>query len=221
MKALLFSCLLITATAWGQTEQLWTDVMVQKRVTERFFWLVNGGPRFISGWGFNVSYVSAAVGYRTLKYFSLQGGMAYYFTTAPPGGYMTHEPRPWQGMRFDMKLLPWLSVQNFARLEERILLYETHDDFLLRLRNMAGVTFFVYQNKKNNTAGYLPLMYETFEDANKSWLVNRDRFYLGAGYSFQRNRVEIYYIAQRGRSSVYETLALGDNICRVRWFVDL
>lgn len=214
----LFFCL-SSATAWSQVTQGWTDFTVQKNVNSKFLWSVEGGPRFQANYGFYQFYTRSYLNYKLSNVFSASGGLSYFYSSSIAG--RSHEIRPWEGLRFDFKLPGRIIFMHYFRVEERSLLRDTGNDFVFRFRYQTGLTFPIIQSVEKKMSGYIPVSFEVFEDLNKTKFINRNRWDFGAGYSFHKNKIEVHYLAQNGRSAREDDFDLTENIYRLRWMRSL
>lgn len=208
--------LLLGLSLSAQTQQGWIDFTLQKKQTEKVSWSINTGPRFQKSYGLYTYFVTSGLHYKVSKVFIASLGLSYFFSDTPNGSL--HEIRPWQGLRADFKILPRLTFLNNLRLEERWFTSSSQNEWVYRLRFHTGLTYIMLQNKEKGTSFYTPVSFEIFEDLNKKLFVNRSRLYIGMGYGFKKNRVELFYIRLRQRQNAESHLEVTQDIGRVRWF---
>lgn len=218
MKWLNLCFILIAFSATGQFNQVWIDANIQHDFNKKWSVIADAGLRYTIDHSLSVAFARGGLVYQVSPVFKLYGGLAYFYFDTPVSGNKLDELRPWQGFRMDVNLGESLVLSNYTRLEQRFMISEGSDDFFLRFRNLSGISFIVYNNKEKGNSLYLPVSFEFFEDLNKKLFVNRYRIYLGAGYAFSRNKIELHYISQSGRVDANDKIELTENVYRLRWF---
>lgn len=218
MKWTTFLVIVFVSSAEGQVNQLWVDVNLQQEINNKWSWVGDAGARYTIDHSLSVAFGRGAIVYQASALLKLYGGVAYFHYVTPETKITGNEIRPWQGLRFDVNIGNALVLTNYSRLEERFIHSEGVNDFFLRFRNLTGLSFTVFQVKEQSKSVYLPVSFEFFEDLNKKLFINRFRVYMGAGYAFSKNRIELHYILQKGRLTAEESLELTENVYRLRWF---
>jgi hypothetical protein len=218
MKWLSLSFVLLAFSAKGQLNQIWADINLQYGINQKWSVIGDAGARYTIDHSLSVAFARGGVVYQVSPIFKLYGGLAYFHFKAPESGTLANEIRPWQGIRLDVNLGESVVLSNYTRLEQRFIYSQGSDNFYLRFRNLTGLSFIVYNNREKNKSIYLPISFEFFEDLNKKLFVNRYRIYMGAGYTFSKNKIELHYILQKGRVNADENIELTENIYRLRWF---
>ncbi|HEX5170287.1 MAG TPA: DUF2490 domain-containing protein [Cyclobacteriaceae bacterium] len=218
MKFLFSPLVIVSFIATGQVNQIWVDFNIQHKINSQWSWIGDAGARYIINQSLSAAFVRGGVVYSPKPNIELLGGLGYFLYNSSAAGITGHELRPWEGLRFNFKISPGIAFTNYSRLEERFILSEGSDDFFLRFRNLTGLTFTVFQASDKSHSIYTPISFEFFEDINKKLFINRHRIYFGIGYAFQKNKLEVHYISQRGRLNTSDDFELTENIYRLRWF---
>lgn len=202
----------------AQVNQIWTDINLQHKMSDRWSWTGDAGARFTLNQSLSAAYARGGIMYHASPKFTFFGGLAYFFYNSSPAGITGHEFRPWQGARLDLPIGKRITFTNYTRLEQRFITMDGSTDFFLRFRNLTGLSVIIFQNDSKTNSLYIPVSFEFFEDLNTKFFVNRHRTYFGTGYAFSKNRIEIHYILQQGRLNTTEDFELTENIYRLRWF---
>lgn len=217
MKRLVTAFLLMGSYAgYSQLTQYWADITVQKKVSARVSWAIQGGPRFQTSYGLYSEFITSNVNYKLSKVFTAVGGFSYFHSNPPKKDHQ-NEIRPWQGLRADFKLHQRILFLNTVRIEERWLIYPTRKDLIYRFRYQTGFDFTFLQNPEKATKTYVPVSLEIFEDLRKKLFISMERIYAGVGYEFKKNRFELYYINQQQRLNTDSRFHVTQNIARARW----
>ena len=209
---------LFAFSARAQLSQVWVDVNLQHEVNKKWSIIGDAGARYTIDHSLSVAFARGGMVYHLSPLIKLYGGLAYFHYKTPISEIKSNEIRTWQGVRIDVNAGKSMLLFNYTRLEERFISAEGSDDFLLRFRNLSGISFIPYNNREKNKSIYLPLSFEFFVDMNKKLFVNRYRVYLGAGYGFSKNKIELHYISQNGRVNANDSIELTENVYRLRWF---
>lgn len=218
MKWLSLCFILFAFSAKGQFHQVWADVNLQHGLNKKWSVIADAGARYTIDHSLSVAFARGGMIYNLSPIFKFSGGLAYFYFDTPVSGPKADEIRPWQGFRMDVNIGKSFVLSNYTRLEERFIYSQGSNDFFLRFRNLSSISFIVYDNKEKGKSIYLPVSFEFFEDLNKKLFINRYRVYLGAGYAFSKNKIELHYILQSGRAMANENIELTENIYRIRWF---
>lgn len=186
----------------AQQAELWTDVTIYKRISDKAQLFGDVGPRVsLIGNSPTLFYIRPSISYQLGKIVTLGGGIALF--QSENEGQRVIEYRGWQGVRADVMLASRIQFNNHVRLEERFFTGDTDNDYALRFRVLSGFTFLLNKSSMQNHSLYIVLLGEVFEDLddNESFFFNRKRYYGGLGYVFNSTiRTEVFYIENSART---------------------